>query len=992
MGSRNVWTDILETAALVGTFIPSPVVKVLSMGVGMVISSLGTKSSQPPVTSESYSWSQAPNKTAANGTPMPVIYGKTRVKPILKNRFITMEGKKQWLYALYSFAGHLIDERTVGVWTVGAHYVHGDEVTNPIEPGKTYICKYPHTAVAVITGIIKQYPLFTPTGALTPAWVEGKGTAAITGLCINGEDVSGLNQYGVEYWTRPGLPQQSILPNMNQTFSNTAQDISLNTTYPTPMYVMGSGPDRTFIENYILGHRAWKAHHIFYDGVAYPMRGGGLTPSQYNSTVYMYWFKPVGGIAVADAYYVSTTPDPQSTTFLIGTWKKSGKTPVFDWEAHTPEEVDWSTHTNSTATTQNIQVEFTLPDGLIGATDKGSPTSALGKIFVQYRRVWGDGAFGSNYGTSVTGTWENGIEADRHKGNPFDKVVAWNSSLTGYKTCTEGTLVRKTTTAINIILKVVDDENPLDEGMYQVRVAAFAAAEVTLLNIAAITYGDFTYPGEPLLGLKVLASNKFSTDIEVTAVCERSKVWGYNTRNNTWVQGAANNPAWAVYDLLAQGDRWHPTTRWPADGFGVAGAQGQMATYGCGLNVDKLDYETFRAWAEYMDTLGYKLNTVFDSPTTIWDAVQRICTEFMGMVLPVGTKYYAILDRAETPAQLFSVGNIVEGTFQATWPDRSKRAGSIAPTFSNGSTEQDYKPNTFLIRGTGWDTKETLNMTLYGTTDYNQAYKIGRFFLTCNELLVNVVEFEVGVGDMQVGVGDVVYVQHDVPKWWGVGGRVADYRYEPISDDWAVILDKTMTLVPATAYDIYLKHQDTDLVEVHRVTGYSGDVDYIFLALTHTAWVQTPKAEDVWAVQVTSLGLPQFRVIDVARTSDLNKRLTLLQYDQGVYETGLVIPVITGGVYKTVALAYNTATGVRLSEALSRRTTGEYQSNINVVWEAGQGADWGEWDVIFRDVDASDIGWVREWTPGTYNQYDKVIHEGGAYISLIDNNTATPGA
>ena len=130
-----------------------------------------------------------------------------------------------------------------------------------------------------------------------------------------------------------------------------------------------------------------------------------------------------------------------------------------------------------------------------------------------------------------------------------------------------------------------------------------------------------------------------------------------------------------------------------------------------------------------------------------------------------------------------------------------------------------------------------------------------------------------------------------------------------------------------------------------------------------------------------------FRVIDVARTHDLNKRLTLLEYTPNVYETILGAPKISTNNNPT----FNIATGLRLSEVISRRSTGEYQSNINVMWEAEQGATFGEWDVVFRDVDAGDIGWKGEWTPGTYNQYDKVVYEGNAYISLSDNNTSTPG-
>jgi len=967
MGSRGIWTDILEGAALIGSFIPNPVVKVLSIGVGMVISSLGKGSDQAQSEGETYSWSQAPNKTAANGTPMPVIYGKTRVKPILKNRYITMEGKKQYLYALYSFACHAIDQRYVAEWTVGTHYVAGDEVSNPSEPGKTYVCKYAHTAYAITHPVAAQFSLFDVDGGLNPVWEEGKGTAAITGIQVNGENVEALHQYGVEYWTRPGLPQQAVLPAMSQTFANNAQEDDVNGIYPTPMHQF-KGSQTFAVTRPTMG---WLSHFLYYDGVVYKVASGGGT---YALNMYIYWTKPTDPTVTQTSYTTSVVPlAPLAGRFLICTYKASSLSFVFEWTSHTPAAGDWHVYDITTGTTQNIQIEMTLPNGLISPTnDPAKPTTtALGKVFIQYRMDNGDGTFGA---------WTSGISASRDdNGKPFDSTRDWGNGLV------EGTLMRETTEAITIVKQVAYAENPLAQGRYQVRVAAFVAGEVVVTNVAAITYGDFTYPGEPLLAIKVLASNKFNGDIEVTAVCERSTVWVYNTRSSAWVEGNANNPAWAAYDLLAQGNMYHPATRDPSIGVGAAGAQGQMATYGCGIHLEKLDYESFRAWATHLGTLEFTLNTVFDDFTTVWDAIQRICSEFRGIVMPMGSKYYAITDKAETPSQLFSMGNIVEGSFQGTWVDRSKRAGSVELTYFDAANA--YKQTTFLIRGTDWTTQEVLRMTLYGTTGYDQAYKIGRYFLKCNELLTNTVEFEVGVSELQAGVGDVVYVQHDVPKWWGNGGRVISYTFIPDPGAWAVVLDKSVVLEVGYTYDIYLKHQDTDVVEVKRVTSPAGTTMNIFTG----AWVTTPKTSDVWAIVSTAAPIQKFRIIDIVRSSELNKRLTLLAYDPDVYETGLVAPPLDNGIYKVVTPAYNIASNLRLSEMLSKRSTGEYQSNINVAWEAGQGENWGEWDVVFRDVDAGDLGWRGEWDVDTvYALFDKVEHDGRTYISLSDNNTGRP--
>jgi hypothetical protein len=617
---------------------------------------------------------------------------------------------------------------------------------------------------------------------------------------------------------------------------------------------------------------------------------------------------------------------------------------------------------------------MTMPNGLVSTDPTGRVESALGKVFVQYRRDWGDGTFGENHGTSVTGTWMGGIDSNLHSGGkPFDKVVDYGGGVV------EGTLIRETTDAITILFQVRDRENPLTQGMYQVRVAAFVAADITLTNIAAITYGDFTYPGEPLLAIKILATNKFNGDVEVTAVCERSQVWVADTAE-VWHRLSASNPAWAVWDLLVQGNQYHPATDDRLDR-----PSWQQATYGCGLHPNRVDYVSFLAWANYIDNVPqYTLNTVFDSDTTVWDAIQRICTEFRGIVTPVGTKYYAVVDQAGTPSQLFSMGNILEGTFGVTWPDLSKRAGSIEITFFDETN--NYGSVTFLIRGTDWATREPLRMTLYGTTGYDQAYRIGRYFLSCNEILTTVVEIEVGVSELQVGVGDVVRVQHDVPKWWGQGGQVVSWS----GDDNAVTLDRTLTLVAGRGYTLYVKHGATDVVGVMSVTGTGVASDVITLP---TPWGTDPAPNDVWAIEEATGEIPLFRVTETSRTSELTKRLTLLEYDADVYACDSIhstdIPVITGAMKPVVV--FNTATRLKLAEITSKRSTGEYQSNINVMWDGEQGGSFGEWDVVFRDVDAGDIGWKGDWAAGTtYGMYDKVVNNGVSYISLEDNNTSEP--
>lgn len=133
----------------------------------------------------------------------------------------------------------------------------------------------------------------------------------------------------------------------------------------------------------------------------------------------------------------------------------------------------------------------------------------------------------------------------------------------------------------------------------------------------------------------------------------------------------------------------------------------------------------------------------------------------------------------------------------------------------------------------------------------------------------------------------------------------------------------------------------------------------------------------------------------------MRKRLTLLEYDGDIYadadpDDPLYKPIPDIGVTpgtpaeKPAPEVFNIATNLTLSEFTSLRPTGEYQSNIVVSWTPEDMAGWGQWEVLFMDIDAADPNWVGVWAAGSYDAFEKVTKDGHAYISLVDGNTGVP--
>lgn len=969
---NRTWRTFLEGAALLGMLIPGgpaiygisrSAIRVGAWALGTIVSSLPIhRSGGTRYAGQTYTWEHKANQTASDGTPMPIIYGKTRIKPTLKNRYIRLEGSKQFLYALYSFACHRIDERAVSPWVSGHSYVVGEEVSAPASApwwwrGFTFICTRSHVSSDTLRSSIYA-PLFIgPTSSASSIewhfWRVGPGTAAISAIMVNGHPITDYS--GITWETRPGLAQQGVVQGFDRTYVDFPVGTSVNKAIPVVLIQSGVAQF-----NYLAGHITCSVHQVYYAGALYTIK------AQSNIGLGKVYWTPPASSDLESSYSTS------SGTFEIVDFHGVPSSSAWTWQqrAASPSGSDWSTVNVTTATTQNLAVDLVLPNGLLslglGSNTAGSVYSQPARIFAQYRRVVA--------GAAAEVGWLS-----------FGELVdSTQDTMLLEAPLGETGLVRKTDSSIHVTLYAVpvDSQARLTAGSYQVRVCVIAPADATLESVSSITYGNFTYPGEPLLGIRALASQRLSGDIEVTAVCERSTVWVHN--GSSWSELAASNPAWACYDLLAQGAPDHPSYA-PAD------PADAMSTYGGSVPHSRIDYASFSSWASHLTSLSMSLNTVFDDWTTVWDAILRVCSEFRGSVVPFGSSYRAIVDKAVAPAQLLCVGNTALGSLRVTWPDRSARAGSIEATFFD--SDRDYEAVTFVVRGSSWTTREPMRMTLFGTTSMTQAYAIAHYFLLCNELLTLTAELSAPVSELQLEVGDVVLVQNDVQEW-GRGGRILNWQPTdiPTPGHEQVTLDQAVTLAPSThSYSLVVRHAATDTLETHAIEN-TADETTASIQFSSGTWSTAPAPDDVWALGETSggsfLDIRTMRVIDMQRDGELNRQVTLLDYDSAVYAVPSSTPDL--GLAKAAADPFNLASSIRATERLSQRPTGEYEYAIEVTWSASLGTQWGEWEVEFRDVDAADTNWDGSWSAGSYSMFDKVYADGSAFVSLSDDNTTEP--
>lgn len=706
--------------------------------------------------SQSYSWRHVSSLTAAHGLVMPVVYGKARVRPIIKNRFVTMEGDKQRLFVLFGVAGHKVDERTLPEYVLGT----GDyEVKNAAYPGMTFINKRSPES--------NQNALYGEDGNLGEGWRIGHGTASFADdIIINGRVIGDYHD-DVQWETRPGLPEQIFIEGFHVTYTNYSIGTTLYRDLPEiDTSYQGIGLRCSGTAGWII----MKEHTLSFHGTTYKI--SGFLPSGARSINtgdpgglrYIVWNSETG----INKYTVTSAAPTASTDYLIATLRLKANEfihfytgyPIWTQDA-APTNGDWTTLSQIITDVHNIELYFEFPNGLYDVTINGAPRTATARIFAQYAEVDEDG--------NLTSRWYN-FHFPRLGNSDYPSAPYDSGEIAGI-------IRRNNPSPFSLSFKALPDSSLNYLGTdkrYRVHTVALSTSAVQLVNMAGIVYAvknadgsyeGFTFPGEALLGIKALASGQLSGELDVQVDVERSKVWMHDSVS-TWVQKMANNHAWAVYDILAQG---HPDHQ----AYPTAGNDDAEAIYGCGIDHNRLDYTSFPEWADNITAIGYELNIVFDTPMTAWDAILRICQEGRGMVYPVGTKIYAFTDKASDITQLFTMGNIHVDTFVQKYVEESNKANMVETTYYD--QDNNYGKTMIAARTANWDSStglsKPISITLYGTTAFEQAWSISRFLLMGNELLSNVISFGVDVDALAAQAGDVVEVQHDILTT-GVGGRL----------------------------------------------------------------------------------------------------------------------------------------------------------------------------------------------------------------------------
>jgi len=260
------------------------------------------------------------------------------------------------------------------------------------------------------------------------------------------------------------------------------------------------------------------------------------------------------------------------------------------------------------------------------------------------------------------------------------------------------------------------------------------------------SYGDVT-----LLAVIMRATNNLNqtTARRINVIATR-KLRTWNPVEG-WSAGvtATRNPAWALADVCTN------------------------KRYGRGLPDSRINLHGLHRLAQIWEARSDHYDGVFDTATTLWDALTRIAR--VGRAMPM---YYAgVLDviRNEPKSiktQMYTPANIVTSTFSVDYAfPQHDSPDHIVVEIINADT---WQADEVVCALPGSQMLRPYRLQLPGVTTRAQAWREGMSLAAQNRDQRRFVSFETEMEGLIPRYADLVEISHDVPQW-GLSGFIEAY-------------------------------------------------------------------------------------------------------------------------------------------------------------------------------------------------------------------------
>lgn len=491
----------------------------------------------------------------------------------------------------------------------------------------------------------------------------------------------------------------------------------------------------------------------------------------------------------------------------------------------------------------------------------------------------------------------------------------------------------------------------LTAGKYDIRITRTSddtsldpqlVGDLQLSSIDEIKTDDLAYPYTALLSIKALATDQLSGSTpNITFV-----VKGIKTRlPEILTEEEGEEVDWEDYYWDDIDEKWRLFSddselywdgityinKWNANPIWAMRDMQTNTRYGLGefiLSAD-LDEDELLEQAKHCETkvangLGgfekrFRLDVAIDSACKAPDIISQLSASFRAFPLYSNNGFSFRIDKPQDAVQVFGMGNIVKSNFSQSWKSKTEVYNLIEIQMNDKET--DYTSETVSVMDeeslTAGDPIKKKDIRLF-TTEKSYAIREARYALKVSKYINQSLNLRCGIDAIACKPGDRVEVSHDLPQW-GFSGRVLSG-----STTTTIKVDREITIESGKTYKLMIRF-DNDTIEEQTITNTIGNYSELTV---ESAFSAAPQEYDVFVFGESSIVTKPFRVLSIAREHDGECNLSLIEYNEDVYDdTAIEIPTNN---YSALNYEIPNVTDLKLTERLTKLADGKIENVIDV--------------------------------------------------------------
>ena len=296
----------------------------------------------------------------------------------------------------------------------------------------------------------------------------------------------------------------------------------------------------------------------------------------------------------------------------------------------------------------------------------------------------------------------------------------------------------------------------------------------------------------------------------------------------------------------------------------------------------QIDLAKLAYWDGLTRPTNRVFNGVFDSKTSLYDALMRVARLGRAVMTLRDLKYSVVIDEPKTvPVRMFSPRN--------SWGYEGEMSVEPSPhgyRLSYVNAAENSKTDELVVYDDGYGfANATLidKVEILGINNYTQAFKEGRYHIAQQRLRREVHRIQTDFEHLACERGDLVALQHDVIAVGLANGRIVA-RTENATHVFDVTLDNAVTMEAGKLYGIRARRiyggaMRTDLYRVNTIAGESPRLYFAAPPVLNDA----PAVGDLVSFGIYDRETLRVLIRDIEPQQDLTAKLTLIAEAPGVH-------------------------------------------------------------------------------------------------------------